>query len=1239
MAENSFDLKVISVNVRGLNDTKKRRVIFNWIKKQKNGVIFLQETYSSVPIECNWRSEWGSDVYFSHGSTHSRGVAIMLTKSSKLDIENHHSSSDGRILILKAKQDDKYLYLVNIYAPNTEKAQIEFFKQLSREMEKFRITPDDRVIVGGDFNVTLERIDKQGGNVNPKQGTISEIQRLMNLFDLQDIWRVRNPSEKRYTWRQKHPTIHCRLDYFFTSNKLHDSINNAAIIPTVKTDHSAITIQLEEVLTERHGKGYWKFNASLIADPEYTNNLKLNINNWKGEAIGIDGRGTWEYIKYKVRDFTISYTKNKAKLKREREQMLEHKLKLLEQNLQDDFVEYENVKSELEALLTEKAKGCIIRAKVRWHDEGETNSRYFFGLEKRNNDNKCVKKLQLEDGSIITKQEDILKTERDYYKKLYTSKNLDPNNPLVDTFLGNSDLPKLGEAEQTICEGLVTEQECRNALKTFQNFKSPGNDGLTPEFYKYFWPAISSTLVTAYNEAYNEGSLATSQRQAVITLLDKNKNRLLLKNWRPISLLNTDFKILSKTIANRLVKVIPSIIHSNQTGYIKGRTISDNIRTVYDVMKITQQKDIPGILACVDFEKAFDSIEWNYLIKTLETFNFGQSFISWIKTFYSRVEACIINNGISSQYFELERGVRQGDPISSYLFILALEPFAQAVESNKDIKGIKIGNTEVKALYFADDTTGILANQKSLEHFLALLAKFEEVSGLRVNIDKTEAKWLGSLRHSRRQPCGIMWQEGPIKLLGIVLSYNDQEMIELNYSPKVKAIRNTLNMWRQRKLTISGKITLAKSLAYSKLYYTASVLSIPQDVITEIQKLVDSFLWNGKKAKVKHSVLCASYENGGQNMVDLNSMINAQKVMLVKRYFESEYHVWKDGIDVLLEKYGGGNILFRSDYDVKHLGNDIPLFHREVLQIWSKIPKENRSNFIWNNSKIQVNGKSIFYEHFFRSGMWYINDLFDNNETISFDVWKQRGLTDRDYLRWRAIVQQCIPLNRLNINRWGENDINIGHEDAYTVLRHVTAKKLYTILVSEIVCNQSNAQRLYSEQYNISENQWKSIYVIPGKCTMDKGLRQQQYKVAQRYVCLNPLLLKMGVKETDRCTFCKEEKETISHLFVNCNKIKNFWTHFQNWWIQETNKNIQLDEVHTIFGFWEHDTYVDLLNVLLLIAKKYIYECRCSDNVPHFQAYLQKVKAYSEIEKASARKKDRYLNFLQKWEIILQSLI
>lgn len=124
-----------------------------------------------------------------------------------------------------------------------------------------------------------------------------------------------------------------------------------------------------------------------------------------------------------------------------------------------------------------------------------------------------------------------------------------------------------------------------------KNFKSPGNDGLTSEFYKYFWPDISHTLISCFNEAYDEGSLASSQRQAVITLLDKNKDRLLLKNWRPISLLNTDYKIVSKAVANRLIDVLTSVITSNQAGYVKGRYTSDNTRTVYDVMHMMKDQN------------------------------------------------------------------------------------------------------------------------------------------------------------------------------------------------------------------------------------------------------------------------------------------------------------------------------------------------------------------------------------------------------------------------------------------------------------------------------------------------------------------------------------------------------------------------------------------------------------------------------------------------------------------------
>lgn len=177
--------------------------------------------------------------------------------------------------------------------------------------------------------------------------------------------------------------------------------------------------------------------------------------------------------------------------------------------------------------------------------------------------------------------------------------------------------------ESDSCEGKFTKSECKKALKEFGNQKSPGNDGLTAEFYKYFWEDLGDSLVNCFNEAYDKGTLPCSQRQSVITLLDKNKDRLLLKNWRPISLLNTDYKIVSKTLANRLTEILPSVIRSNQAGYVKGRNISDNIRTVYDTMHILKAQNRSGILACVDFEKAFDSIEWNYLVRVLEKFNFG----------------------------------------------------------------------------------------------------------------------------------------------------------------------------------------------------------------------------------------------------------------------------------------------------------------------------------------------------------------------------------------------------------------------------------------------------------------------------------------------------------------------------------------------------------------------------------------------------------------------------------------
>ena len=167
-----------------------------------------------------------------------------------------------------------------------------------------------------------------------------------------------------------------------------------------------------------------------------------------------------------------------------------------------------------------------------------------------------------------------------------------------------------------------------------------------------------------------------------------------MKNWRPISLLNTDYKIAAKAIAARLKRVLPEIINNDQTGFLKGRTISENIRLLNSIISYTEQQNIPGLLLFVDFEKAFDSLEWPFIEKTLTYYNFGISVISWIKLFYTDISSSIQNNGWASEFFPLGRGVRQGCPLSPYLFVLCAEILGTAIRNHKQIKGIRILDEE-----------------------------------------------------------------------------------------------------------------------------------------------------------------------------------------------------------------------------------------------------------------------------------------------------------------------------------------------------------------------------------------------------------------------------------------------------------------------------------------------------------------------------------------------------------------
>ena len=237
-------------------------------------------------------------------------------------------------------------------------------------------------------------------------------------------------------------------------------------------------------------------------------------------------------------------------------------------------------------------------------------------------------------------------------------------------FTNNRDIPKLAENAKGLCEGKLSLAECYAALNKFPNSKAPGNDGITPEFYKCFWNLLGQQLTDSLNYSFDHGELSNTQKQAIIKLIDKkDRDRRYIKNWRPISLLNVDVKIASKALALRLEKVLPNIIHADQYAYVKGRTIFDAVRTIDDIMEYTKLMQLPGLMVALDFEKAFDSLNWSFLLKALKSFNFGESFIKWVTVLYSNISSCVLNNGFSTQIFQVHRGVRQGDPLSAYLLL------------------------------------------------------------------------------------------------------------------------------------------------------------------------------------------------------------------------------------------------------------------------------------------------------------------------------------------------------------------------------------------------------------------------------------------------------------------------------------------------------------------------------------------------------------------------------------------
>ena len=227
-----------------------------------------------------------------------------------------------------------------------------------------------------------------------------------------------------------------------------------------------------------------------------------------------------------------------------------------------------------------------------------------------------------------------------------------------------------------------------------KNLKSPGSDDFTSEFFKFFWNNFGKFVFRSINYGHKTSQLSITQKQGIITCIPKeDQPRQSMKNLRPISLLNTVYKLVSSCIAEQIKSVLPIFISNDQTGFIPGIYIGENTRLIYDILHFTEKQDIPGIPLLIDFEKTFDSISWMFIESVLDFFNFGFSIKQWVKIFITNITSAVTQNCCLSDFFTIQRGCRQVNPVSPYIFLLCAEILGILIRRNKDIKGIAIDNT------------------------------------------------------------------------------------------------------------------------------------------------------------------------------------------------------------------------------------------------------------------------------------------------------------------------------------------------------------------------------------------------------------------------------------------------------------------------------------------------------------------------------------------------------------------
>jgi len=1026
----------------------------------------------------------------------------------------------------------------------------------------------DNLLLGGDFNSVTSPGDRKTQKLD---GTSSHLRRLFDDLHIRDAWREFNEVGTDFTYIDPSTAMrHSRIDLWLNSDSLKSMIKSCTVLQSPAPDHKAIYLDVD-VNSRPRGKGYWKLNTNVLNDPLYikiiTEMITETISIYDSILSNIE---LWEFVKLLIKEYSIKYCAQKARNAKNHISSLEMKLDQLDEQLKstDDpelITERKATKYELDQLYKNKSKGYQIRSRARWVEEGESSTAYFCRLEKSRQNNNCIKSLKDKAGNAKTTDEDIMDIAYEFYNDLYSTRQA--TNTEVDNYFDTiTPESQLSCNEKDSCEGEITYDECTRAVSKMKENKAPGLDGICSEFYQKMWSVIGNLLVKVFNDCYERGKLSDTQSSAVATLIYKKGKADEIENYRPISLTNVDYKILASILANRMSRVMSTIIKADQTAYMKGRFMGQNIRQFLDVYEDYKCSEKEGIILALDFKKAFDSIEWNFIFRALKFFNFGDSFIRWVNTLYTDPSLFIKNNGYLSRKVKMTRGIRQGCPVSGLLFIIAVEALAIKVRSSPYLNGINIGkfNKHIKISQYADDGILYLNDANEVYTSLNILHEFGYIAGPLLNVNKCEAMQIGAVdRNNRhRNLFGLKWKSS-IRCLGIFVGHNNEDNFFNNWSSKLENIKMCLDRWTCRDLTLFGKVFVIKSIALPQIILSATVLTVPPQIIDELNKLFFRFIW-GKVERVKRSKLIRSKAAGGLNMIDVKSLFDSFKAAWLPRIMAAnpEEDNWVQIPLSIFSIVGGLDIVKYFCFHASQLPllQSIPAFYKDVIGCYSRAFLTENDTFkqsilnqpLWGNRFITIRKKGkknvMLLRNWIRSGIRFVKDLIFVGGVLDVDICEQIADKRNIYVEY-ALVKQALRPYANEISNSLNMDICLECDKKYLNRR---SKCFYNYYI-----NSENDNSLISSKFldDYDRNFDEDIFMRRICLEREKKFQEFNFKLLYGILPCGSNLMKWKIRTHSYCDVCNAE-QTILHLLFDCIYTKGIWKHVSfalGWTVEQHN--------------------------------------------------------------------------------------